>query len=117
MQLLQIQQMADEGLKGRTKLVYEIIISTIVVYLLIMLDNSGKVTSITLPFFKNFIIDVSWFYLPFAVFVIVACSNAVNLTDGLDGSAHNNVEIIVVPIIIIPPIVGVPSFALWRFGS
>ena len=74
-----------EGLKGRTKLVYEIIISTIVVYLLIMLDNSGKVTSITLPFFKNFIIDVSWFYLPFAVFVIVACSNAVNLTDGLDG--------------------------------
>ena len=45
-----------EGLKGRTKLVYEIIISTIVVYLLIMLDNSGKVTSITLPFFKNFII-------------------------------------------------------------
>ncbi len=74
-----------EGLHGKTKLVYEIVISTIVVYLLIMLDNSGKVTSITLPFFKNFIIDIKWFYLPFAVFVIVACSNAVNLTDGLDG--------------------------------
>lgn len=74
-----------EGLHGKTKLVYEIIISTIVVYLLIMLDNSGKITSITLPFFKNFIIDINWFYLPFAVFVIVACSNAVNLTDGLDG--------------------------------
>lgn len=41
-----------EGLHGKTKLVYEIVISTIVVYLLIMLDNSGKVTSITLPFLR-----------------------------------------------------------------
>ena len=74
-----------EGMRGKSKLVYEIIISTVVIYLLIKLDNSGKATSITLPFLKNFIIDIKWFYIPFAVFVIVGTSNAVNLTDGLDG--------------------------------
>lgn len=74
-----------EGMRGKSKLVYEILISTIIVYLLIKLDNSGKVTSITLPFLKNFIIDIKWLYLPFAVFIIVGTANAVNLTDGLDG--------------------------------
>ena len=74
-----------EGLRGKIKLILEIIISTGIVILLIILDNSGKVTSITLPFLKNFIIDIKWLYLPFAVFIIVGTANAVNLTDGLDG--------------------------------
>jgi phospho-N-acetylmuramoyl-pentapeptide-transferase len=39
------------------------------------------------PFFKNLIPNLGWWYLPFAVFVLVAESNAVNLTDGLDGLA------------------------------
>lgn len=73
------------GLHGKTKLVYEIVISIIAVFLLMQLDNTGKVTQITIPFFKNVSIDIGWFYLPFAVFVIVGTSNAVNLTDGLDG--------------------------------
>lgn len=73
------------GLRGKTKLVYEIILSIIAVLLLMQLDNTGKVTQIAIPFFKNVSIDIGWFYLPFAVFVIVGTSNAVNLTDGLDG--------------------------------
>jgi len=44
-------------------------------------------TSLYLPFFKNAIIDLSWLYIPFAVFVIMAISNAVNFADGLDGLA------------------------------
>ena len=74
-----------EGMRGKSKLFYEILLSTIIVFLLIQLDNSGKVTSITLPFLKNFIIDIKWLYVPFAVFIIVGTANAVNLTDGLDG--------------------------------
>lgn len=74
-----------EGLHGKTKLVFEILISIVAVILLIQLDNTGRVTSISVPFFKNVSIDMGWFYLPFAVFVIVGTSNAVNLTDGLDG--------------------------------
>ncbi|MCS7183168.1 MAG: phospho-N-acetylmuramoyl-pentapeptide-transferase [Thermoanaerobaculum sp.] len=39
------------------------------------------------PFFKNVQLDLGWWYIPFAAMVLVACSNAVNLTDGLDGLA------------------------------
>ena len=74
-----------EGLKGKTKLIFEIIISLVVVYLLMLLDPTGKATQVTVPFFKNVVLDIGWLYLPFAVFVIVGTSNAVNLTDGLDG--------------------------------
>ncbi|HQU29525.1 MAG: phospho-N-acetylmuramoyl-pentapeptide-transferase [Nitrospira sp.] len=44
-------------------------------------------TELSVPFFKNFTPDLGIFYIPFAVLVIVGCSNAVNLTDGLDGLA------------------------------
>ncbi|MFQ5442148.1 MAG: phospho-N-acetylmuramoyl-pentapeptide-transferase [Thermodesulfobacteriota bacterium] len=44
-------------------------------------------TIITIPFFKNVAIDLKWLYIPFVVLVIVGTSNAVNLTDGLDGLA------------------------------
>ena len=37
------------------------------------------------PFLKNLIINLGWFFIPFSVFIIVGSSNAVNLTDGLDG--------------------------------
>ncbi len=44
-------------------------------------------TQLSVPFFKNFTPDLGVFYIPFAILVIVGCSNAVNLTDGLDGLA------------------------------
>ena len=44
-------------------------------------------TNLYFPFFKNLIINLGWFFIPFAVLVIVGSSNAVNLTDGLDGLA------------------------------
>jgi phospho-N-acetylmuramoyl-pentapeptide-transferase len=44
-------------------------------------------TRLIFPFFKQLIPDLGWFYVPFAVFVLVAFSTAVNLTDGLDGLA------------------------------
>ena len=45
------------------------------------------------PFFKNLFIDLGWFYFPFAMVVIIGASNAVNLTDGLDGLAIGTVAI------------------------
>ena len=44
-------------------------------------------TELSVPFFKNFAPDLGFFYIPFAILVIIGCSNAVNLTDGLDGLA------------------------------
>lgn len=47
----------------------------------------GMTTIVSLPFFKNIHPDLFWFFIPWVMFVIVGCSNAVNLTDGLDGLA------------------------------
>lgn len=50
-------------------------------------------TKLSVPFFKNFTPDLGMLYIPFAILVIVGCSNAVNLTDGLDGLAIGPVMI------------------------
>lgn len=42
---------------------------------------------LSIPFFKKWLIDMGWFYIPFSILVIVGASNAVNLTDGIDGLA------------------------------
>ncbi len=64
---------------------------TIPVYKLVPIDFGvtfpGFSTKLVVPFFKNFTPDLGWFYLPFAVLVMVGTSNGVNLTDGLDGLA------------------------------
>ena len=49
--------------------------------------SPGLETSIAFPFFKEFVINLGYFFVLFGAFVIVAAGNAVNLTDGLDGLA------------------------------
>ena len=60
-------------------------------------------TALTLPFFKDLIVDLGWFFVPFAGFVIVGAGNAVNLTDGLDGLA-------IVPVMIAAASFGVIAY-------
>lgn len=72
-----------KGLKARWKAPLQAVVATIVV--LILFDSIGLSRVLAVPLFKNFIPDLGWFYIPFAVLVIVGASNAVNLTDGLDG--------------------------------
>ncbi len=76
---------SSKGLEGRYKLLFQIIVAVIVSYLLIR--DFLPDTRLSLPFFKSIRPDLGWWYLPFAVLVIVGASNAVNLTDGLDGLA------------------------------
>ncbi len=54
---------------------------------LVFYMSAGYSTELSVPFFKAFTPDLGPFYIPFAILVIVGCSNAVNLTDGLDGLA------------------------------
>lgn len=70
------------GLKLRHKLIIEIILATIIAF---WLYNDLKIDIINTPFLGVFKLGI--LYIPFAVFVIVAFSNAVNITDGLDGLA------------------------------
>jgi len=76
---------SSKGLPGRFKLLLQILFATATVWMLIRCFNPD--TSLAFPFFKTIRPDLGWWYLPFAVFVIVGASNAVNLTDGLDGLA------------------------------
>lgn len=76
------------GLRAKYKFGAEIIVAGVMVVLLLLVaeDNSG-VTRLSVPLFKDLTPDLGWWYVPFAILVIVGTSNAVNLTDGLDGLA------------------------------
>lgn len=76
---------SSKGLEGRYKLLFQFAVALGVGYFLI--SNVLPDTQLSVPFFKTFRPDLGWWYLPFAALVIVGSSNAVNLTDGLDGLA------------------------------
>jgi phospho-N-acetylmuramoyl-pentapeptide-transferase len=105
-----VREKSSDGLSGRTKMFWQCIIALIAALFIFfkpeisgfgatpeqLADGSmgfrlGKesigIGAITFPLFKVPIIDVSWLIIPFFVIIIVGCSNAVNLTDGLDGLA------------------------------
>src|SRR5207249_5396608 len=85
---LKIVQRSHHGLWPRYKMLYQALIATAVGVALLVLQRKGLYnTRLVFPFFKRLIPDLGIWYLPFAVFVLVAESNAVNLTDGLDGLA------------------------------
>ncbi len=73
-----------EGLSEDKKFLFQLLLASAVA---IFLYFSGFSTVLYFPVFKNLQIDLGWFFIPWAVFVIVGSSNAVNLTDGLDGLA------------------------------
>ncbi|MBL4802562.1 MAG: phospho-N-acetylmuramoyl-pentapeptide-transferase [Emcibacter sp.] len=95
-----ITKSSSDGVSGKLKLLMEIVVSVIAV--LIVMDKAGDAISsqLAIPLFKNALIDLGWFMIPFAIFILVGASNSVNLTDGLDGLA------------IMPVIIASGTFAL-----
>ena len=77
----------SKGLSGKLKFLLQVIIAAMATMWIISLTSPPLATSIAIPFFKNVLIDLGWFFVVFAVVVMVGASNAVNLTDGLDGLA------------------------------
>jgi phospho-N-acetylmuramoyl-pentapeptide-transferase len=75
------------------------------------LTSSPLATSLALPFFKSVLIDLGWFFVVFGVLVIVGTSNAVNLTDGLDGLAIGPVMIAASVFAVISYLVGNSIFS------
>lgn len=75
----------SKGLSGRGKLILQTLLALVAGLLVVL--HPGFNTQVTLPFFKNISPNLGWWYVLFAAFVIVGASNAVNLTDGLDGLA------------------------------
>jgi phospho-N-acetylmuramoyl-pentapeptide-transferase len=85
---LKIVRRDHHGLLPRYKLGLQIVASAVVGVVLLLLANHGQYnTHLVFPFFKRVIPEMGWLYVPFAIFVLTSESNAVNLTDGLDGLA------------------------------
>ncbi len=82
-----IKKNNSSGISSKLKIIIQIILATIGILILYFFSESNELKNLYFPFFKNLIINLGWFFIPFYLFVIVGSSNAVNLTDGLDGLA------------------------------
>lgn len=97
---LKVTKQSHQGFSGRVRLAVEFIIAGLACYGFSSLGQEPFATSLALPFFKDFMLHLGWFFMVFAAIVIVGSGNAVNLTDGLDGLA------------IVPVMVASASFGL-----
>ncbi len=83
--MVKIKGKKNQGISVAAKFIAQVLIAGSATYILV--EQPGFSTTITIPLFKELNPDIGLFYYPFAVLVMVGASNAVNLTDGLDGLA------------------------------
>ena len=82
-----IKKNNSSGLSSKFKIVIQIILALIGILIIYFFSESNEINNLYFPFLKNLVINLGWFFIPFYLFVLVGSSNAVNLTDGLDGLA------------------------------
>jgi phospho-N-acetylmuramoyl-pentapeptide-transferase len=97
---LKVTRSHHKGVPGRVKLILQIAIAALAALVIQASTREPLATSLAVPFFKDVLFDLGWLMVPFAVLVMVGASNAVNLTDGLDGLA------------IVPVVIAAASYAL-----
>ena len=103
---LKIKKGNSSGVKARYKFLLQIIFAAMIVYLINISTAENIRNVLHLPFYKNLVFDLGMFYIFFGVVVIVGSSNAVNLTDGLDGLATVPVILVTLTFILITYLVG-----------
>jgi phospho-N-acetylmuramoyl-pentapeptide-transferase len=91
---------SHRGVPGRLKLLLEAVLAVAACLALAFIMPAALTDNVAVPFFKNALLNLGWFFVPFGVLVITGASNAVNLTDGLDGLA------------IVPSMIAAGCFAL-----
>jgi len=97
---LKVTRQTHSGFSGRTRLLAEAAIAGAACFAFVQLGKPPFATSLVFPIFKELVLDLGWFFVPFAAFIIIGAGNAVNLTDGLDGLA------------IVPVMIAAASFGL-----
>jgi phospho-N-acetylmuramoyl-pentapeptide-transferase len=104
---LKVVKKLPQGLIARYKLLGQIFVGLVVGLAVYFLPEFSQFnTQTTLPFFKNLNWDFSYLYIPWVIFIITAISNAVNLTDGLDGLAIGTIIIVMIALAIICYVTG-----------
>ena len=101
--LMQVKK-RSKGLSARGKMILQTLLALLIGYLVVVCSDFD--TRVTVPFFKRVSLDLGWGYVLFAAFVIVGASNAVNLTDGLDGLAIGPMTIAAVTYMIFAYVAG-----------
>ena len=101
---LKVRRQTSAGVPARIKILLEIVIALGATFWIVSISsNTEQEYGLALPFVKTLLVNLGWFFIPFAAVVIVGASNSVNLTDGLDGLA-------IVPIMIAAACFGVISY-------
>ncbi len=109
---LKVTRRSSGGLRPRYKIVQQFVVALLVALAVMWLASANLYnTRVIFPFFKQLIPDLGWFYVPFAVFVLVAWSNAVNLTDGLDGLAISTFAVAATTLTALAYVTGHANFA------
>jgi phospho-N-acetylmuramoyl-pentapeptide-transferase len=108
-----VTKQTSAGLTSKQKLLAQTVVAVIAGVLTVLWMTASPTTpnletSIAFPFFKAVLLNVGWFYVIFAAFTIVGFSNAVNLTDGLDGLA-------VVPVMMASAAFGLIAYLVGNF--
>jgi phospho-N-acetylmuramoyl-pentapeptide-transferase len=84
---LKVTKQTHSGFAGSIRLAIEAVIALVACYALVRLGRDPSSTALVIPFFKDVVLNLGWFFVMFGAFIIVGAGNAVNLTDGLDGLA------------------------------
>jgi len=100
---IKITRGGSDGLPGKLKLALQAIVAVAATLWIMRLMPPGLSTTLAVPFFKNLLVNLGWMFLALAAFVMVGTSNAVNLTDGLDGLA-------IVPVMIATGVFGLIAY-------
>ncbi len=98
------QQRSGAGLSVRKKLLLQSAAAAVIAIILYVSAESAVQTTLLVPAFKNILFDLGVWFVPFTMIVMVGTSNAVNLTDGLDGLA-------IMPIVLVAGGLGIFSYA------
>ena len=108
-----LSQGSSAGIPGKMRLLIEFVIAGVAIIWMMYVaggaggPTAGQAAAVAVPFFKDVFFNLGWFFVPFAMFVVVGASNAVNLTDGLDGLA-------IVPVMIAAASFGLISYIIGR---
>ncbi len=108
---VKLTKRSSGGISARAKMLGQILIALGAGWWIMTVAPSELSTHLTIPFFKNILIDLGWLYIPFVIIVMVGASNAVNLTDGLDGLAIVPVMIVAGCFALIAYLIGHIKFA------
>jgi phospho-N-acetylmuramoyl-pentapeptide-transferase len=108
---LKVVKRSPAGVRGKMKLLVQFAVAVIACYVVMRLEDPALSGTVAVPFLKTALVHLSWGFLLFGALVMVGASNAVNLTDGLDGLAIVPVMIAALAFALISYLVGNVKFA------